>query len=220
MFACIPLPDTEGSLREIDYAFDVLNAEGVALLTSYQNRWLGDASFTPVLSELNRRKAVVFTHPRSPACCHDLMPNLIKDQVIEFGTDTTRTIASLMFSGAVARFPNIRWIFSHGGGTAPYLAERLSRAGQLQNNALQLPEGTSSALRGFYYDIAQAAVPPSMAALSKVADPTRILWGSDFPFRSNKEYITELPECGFPSETVRGIAQENAAALFPNLSFA
>jgi predicted TIM-barrel fold metal-dependent hydrolase len=112
VFAALPLPDIEGSLRETAYALDVLKADGVCMFTSYGDRWLGDPEFTPVMAELDRRKAVLYTHPTAPNCCRNLVPD-VPAPIIEYGTDTTRTIASLVFSGTAARFPNIRFIFSH-----------------------------------------------------------------------------------------------------------
>src|SRR5688572_9550017 len=97
-FATLPMPDVDGTLREIEYALDTLKADGVCLLTSYGDRWLGHASFTPVFDELNRRRAVVYTHPSTADCCRNLLPG-VPDTVIEFGTDTSRTITDLVFSG-------------------------------------------------------------------------------------------------------------------------
>jgi hypothetical protein len=103
-FAMIPLTDIDGSLQEIAYALDTLKADGIGLLTSYGDKWLGDPAFLPVMEELNRRKALVYTHPTLANCC----VNLVRTQqpvMIEYGTDTTRTIADIIFSGNAFKIP-------------------------------------------------------------------------------------------------------------------
>ena len=112
LFAAIAPPDPDGSLKEIEYVFDTLKADGVGLFTSYGDKYLGDPSFEPVYAELNRRKAVVYVHPTTPNCCGRIVPG-IGPSTIEFATDSTRTITHIVFSGVATKFPDIRWIFSH-----------------------------------------------------------------------------------------------------------
>ena len=123
IFATLPLPDIEGSLRETEYALDTLKADGICMWTNYEDKWLGDPAFVPLYEELNRRKAVVYTHPKQANCCRGLVAN-VNEVMIEYGTNTTRSIASLIFNGLTTQFPDIRWIFSHAGGTMPFLIER------------------------------------------------------------------------------------------------
>ena len=120
----------EGSLREIEYALDVLNADGIGLLTSYGDSsgsmCLGIPAFLPVFEELNRRKAVVFVHPTVPSCCQKLLPD-VSPLVAEIPQDTTRAVTNLLFTGTFARFKDIRFIFSHGGGDVPMVMGRRRR---------------------------------------------------------------------------------------------
>src|SRR3954454_23275268 len=123
LFATLPLPHIDESLKEIAYAFDVLKADGIGMMTSYGDKWLGDPYFNPVWEELNRRKATVYTHPTEANCCVNLVDGLSANTV-EFATDTTRSIATLIFSGTSQRYKDINFIFSHGGGVLTSSAER------------------------------------------------------------------------------------------------
>jgi 6-methylsalicylate decarboxylase len=214
MFAVLPLPDIDGSLKEIEYALDHLKADGIGLYTSYRDKYLGDPAFAPVIEELDRRKALVYTHPVRPQCCAGLLPE-ITESAIEYGTDTTRTIASLVFSGAAARHRGIRWIFSHAGGTMPFLIGRFMGLARSPEFAARLPDGVLPLLRSFYYDTAQVALPGVMASLMKLVAISQVLFGTDYPFRSARDHVEGLAECGFTAQELDAIEYLNAQRLIP-----
>jgi predicted TIM-barrel fold metal-dependent hydrolase len=213
-----PLTDVDGALREVEYALDTLKADGVCLLTSYGDRWLGHASFAPLLDELNRRKAVVYTHPATADCCRNLLPG-VPDTVIEFGTDTSRTITDIVFSGTADRCRDAQFVFSHAGGTLPYLTERLVRL-PVQNPAMQarVPRGVLTELKRFFYDIAWSAHPMALASLTRLVPTSQILFGSDYPYRTGEDHVKGLMEYGFTAADRRAIDRDNALRLLPRLN--
>jgi predicted TIM-barrel fold metal-dependent hydrolase len=213
MFAVLPLPDVEASLREIEYAFDVLNADGVGLLTSYDTKWLGDKAIAPVMDELNRRKAVVYTHPTVCPHCRGLIAE-VPDHLIEFQTDTTRTIASLMLTGTAARCPDIKFIFSHAGGTMPYLTERMTWWAKVHKEAAaQMPGGPLEQFRRFYYDTAFSANTYALSCLLQLVPLSQVLYGTDFPFRFGDENVDGLKQYGFSADDLARITRDNALRL-------
>jgi 6-methylsalicylate decarboxylase len=217
VFAVLPLPDIDGALAEIEYALDTLKADGIGLYTSYRDKHLGDPSLEPVFAELNRRKALVYTHPVRPNCCAGLLPE-ITESAIEYGTDTTRTIASLAFSGAATRHRNIDWIFSHAGGTMPFLIGRFVELARNPQFAARLPDGILPLLRSFYYDTAQVALPGPMASLTKLVQVSQVVFGTDYPFRTALDHVSGLDDCGFSAAELDSIAHRNAARLLPKFA--
>ena len=219
VFAAMPMPDAEASLREIEYAYDQLKCDGIGLFTSYADRWLGNAAFSPVFEELNRRRALVFVHPTAASCCGNLIAEL-PASMIEYGTDTTRAIGSLLATGTAARYPDIRYIFSHAGGTAPYLIYRLLRLEQtLPEQAQRLPHGVLHELRKFHYDVAGAAHPLPLSALLKLVPVSQVLFGTDYPSAGGiADVLKGLAECGFDAATMRAIERDNAIRLLPRLN--
>jgi len=212
LFAILPLPDVDGSLKEIEYAFDTLKADGISLMTSYGERYLGDAAFAPVWQELDRRKAAIYTHPGQIACCSKLNTG-VSASTIEYATDTSRTMASLLFSGTAARYPNIRWIFSHGGGTVPFLASRFTVAEASMKDKSKLPNGVMSELRKFYYDTAQANHAGALAALLKLVPVSQVVLGTDFPYRRPVDELAGVLNYGFNAADVRAIERDNMLRL-------
>jgi 6-methylsalicylate decarboxylase len=215
LFATLPLPDVEGSLREIEYALDTLKADGIGLMTNYGDKWLGNAAFAPVWAELDRRKAVIYTHPNTPACCGSIADD-VPAVTIEWAHDTTRTVASLLFSGTAARYPDIRWIFSHGGGTTPFLLSRfVYQEATMKGKETVLPKGLMYELKKFYYDTAQANHPGALAALLKLAPMSQVLYGTDYPFRTAAEESGGLSAQRFPAKDLAAIERDNALRLLP-----
>jgi 6-methylsalicylate decarboxylase len=214
-WAILPWPDVEGSLREIEYSLDTLKAAGIGMLTNYGDKWFGDPYFAPVFDELNRRKAVVYTHPTSANCCRNALPG-IPDTAVEYGTDTSRAIVRTVFSGASLRYPDIRFIFSHAGGTMPFLVERLVNLAKTPQYAEMLPKGFLPEASKFFYDTAQASNPAAMSALRKVVPVGQIVFGTDYPFRTSVDHVKNLKECGiFNAAEIRAIHRENALRLLP-----
>ncbi len=217
-FAMLPMQSTDAALAELAYALDVLKADGIGLLTSYGNKWLGSADFTPVMEELNRRKAVLYTHPTVAPCCIDLLPK-VPPTVIEFGTDTTRTIVDIVFSGTAARCPDVNFIFSHAGGTLPFLTERLLKAPVIDKSLLpRVPNGVLHELQRFHYDTAWSANRYALPSLLALVGTPQVLFGSDYPYRTGADNVAGLLEYGkFSQADLEAIGRGNALRLLPSL---
>jgi predicted TIM-barrel fold metal-dependent hydrolase len=216
MWGTLPLPDVEGSLREIEHVFDVLKLDGIGLLTSYDGgKLLDHKQFTPVMDELNRRKAAIFVHPTASCCGHP--DPMMAGPSIDFPVDTTRVIISLVYNGTIARCPNLRFLFSHGGGTTLMLTSRLAGGGLTpEEKARIIPNGFIGELRKFYYDIASAAVSaPAMAAVFNALPKDHLLFGSDIPFWKIETIATAMNQFRITPRELRGIQRENALQLLP-----
>ena len=216
LFAPLSMLDIDATLKEIEYAFDALKADGVNLQTNYGDKWLGDPTYRPVFEELNRRKAVVYVHPLVAACCGRLNIGAFP-AVIEVPHDTTRTIVSLLVSGTFARMRDIKWLFSHAGGTIPMLAGRIEaffdRAGNRDRFA---PDGIEAEFRRLYYDTANATHPSSMAALTALIPMSQITYGSDYPYYPLNQ-IENLRRA-LSAQDLAAISSGNATRLLPRLS--
>jgi 6-methylsalicylate decarboxylase len=220
IFAALPILDIEGSLREIEYALDTLKADGVALMTNIGDRWLGDPHYDPVFAELDRRGAVLYTHPVAPNCCRGLLEEF-NDSVIEYGADTTRAMGKVLYGGAAARFPRIRFIFSHAGGTLPYSAYRFLRhfGNARPEVKARMPDGLIAALNKFHYDTANTANIYAMASFTKLIAVSQLLFGTDFPFGNAALDVRGLTEdCGFSDADLEAIFCRNAYRLLPRLN--
>ncbi len=220
-FAILPLPDVGGALRELEFALDTLHLDGVVLLASQSDgRVLGDPAFDEVFAELDRRQAIVFVHPTIPKSS-ETIPIDVPGFAAEFTFDTSRAILNLIWSGTAERCQNSRLIFSHAGGTAPFLAWRWSLLDFLPGTSERAPRGMMHYLKSFFYDTALSANPHALRSLCELVPATQILFGTDFPFAP--EPITAMSTegleqyDGFDAAARRAIEHENALRLLPEL---
>lgn len=218
-FALLPLPDVDGALEELTYALDILHLDGVGLFSSVGGRYLGDPLFDPVFDELDRRKAIVFIHPthcEAPSEMNLHAPPF----VVEYVFDTTRAIVNLVFTGTLGRCHDVRFIVAHGGGTVPFLAQRVA--------ALEGHRGSSGVtdviptLRSLCYETASTTAPYTLRCLQELVPPTQILWGSDLPFVYGERLRAEVEHWeaydGFDGAARSGVEEGNALRLFPRFA--
>ncbi|HEY0215038.1 MAG TPA: amidohydrolase family protein [Cellulomonas sp.] len=213
LFASLPLPDVDGALAELAYAFDVLGADGVVLMSSVQGTYPGDPAYAPLWAELDARRAVVFLHPDAPAIAP--LPGL-PSPLVDFPFDTTRAAVHLVTSGTLRRRRHVRVLLAHGGGFLPYAAHRFTGAASLASGST--PESILADLRRFWFDTALASSPSSLPALLAFADPGRITFGSDHPYAPPEApFTTMLDEADLDPGTRAAIDRGNAERLLPRL---
>jgi predicted TIM-barrel fold metal-dependent hydrolase len=216
LFATLSMLNIDATLKEIEYAFDTLKADGIGLQSNYGDKWLGDAIYRPVWEELNRRKAIVYVHPLVAACCGRLSVGTFP-AVIEVPHDTTRTVTSLLLSGSFARHRDIRWLFSHAGGTIPMMAGRIdSFYGRRPNLKEFAPDGVIGELRRLNYDTANATSGPAMAALLKLVPVSQVTYGTDYPYFGTGQFA-DLRKLGLSQDDLAAIGSGNARRLIPHL---
>ncbi len=213
-FATVTLPDVDGALAELAYAFDVLGAAGVILLANTHGRYLGDPADEPLLAELDRRAAVILVHPSVlPGPAVPGVPPFAAD----FLLDTTRAAYRLVQSGAVRRHPNLKLILSHAGGFLPYASHRLMAAMLAEGG--RSPVEILDDLQSFYFDTALSGSPATLPSLLAFAKPGHVLFGSDWPFAPAPavSYFTGQLDAyaALGADGHAAIDRDNAAALFP-----
>jgi 6-methylsalicylate decarboxylase len=218
-FATLPLPDVDGALMEIEHAFGALKADGVVLLSNYEGRYLGDAVFAPIWSELDRRSAVVFIHPGKPA-----IPTIegIPGPVIDYPFDTTRTAVQMVLNGVMDRHRQMKVILSHAGGFLPYASHRFAELAPAVRSDVPTTEELLAAFRRFYFDTALSSGPAALPTLHAFAGAQQVLYGSDFPYAPasvGASFTRKLDAYeGFNAAEHAAINRGNALRLFPRLT--
>ena len=210
-FAALPLPDIAGSLAELRHGVEELHCDGIGLITNYGDHYLGDSHFDAIFDEMNRRRLTVYVHPYVCACDQAILPG-IPSSMIEFPHSTTRAIMGLLSSGTFARCPDIQFIFSHAGGTLPFLVNRVMGQANVMNR-----KGWDEPLRRCYYDTAGSANSAAFGPLLQLVTSKQVLFGSDFPFAAALSVgasIAALRALDLPASDLANIEGANARRLF------
>jgi predicted TIM-barrel fold metal-dependent hydrolase len=219
-FASLPLPDVAGSIEEAGYALEELGSHGVAIETNAAGRYLGDDRYEPLWIELDRRRAVVFVHPTSPLCAHELSLGRPRP-MLEFIFDSTRAVSDLVFSGVLKRYPRIEWIFTHGGGTLPLLADRIELFRTVFMGGDPNERSAPAQIARLWFDMAGTPFPNQIPALVKAFGTERLLYGSDYcwtPAAGTAAQISSIDGAQQPEgDTWRGLTTRNALRLLPSL---
>jgi 6-methylsalicylate decarboxylase len=221
-FASVPVSDIDEAIEEMTYALDVLKLDGVVLFTNSRSIYLGDKTMKSLFDELQQRKAVVYVHPNAspdPAA-HNLG---ITDNLIDFPGDTTRAIAQMHYGGVFAATPDVKYIFSHAGGTVPYLAGRFAIVDEMNIMGDNSKRGTAAdTFRKLYWDTALAWSDPVLHTLLQIAGANRILFGTDFPYLRKDIAVRSKANVANSKELSKKekkrVMGRNALKLFPRFN--
>lgn len=222
LFACLPLPDVDGALAEIKYAFDSLDVDGVILKTHTRGVYLGDPRLEPLFAELDRRGAIVLLHPTSPVCSEETALGHPRP-VIEFLFDTTRAVTNMLFAGTLERYPRLRVIVPHCGAALPVVADRVNSFLQLFGPDRDSAPDVVAQLRRLYYDTAGfSPLTRQVPALLNLVAPERLLFGSDYcwtPAPVAEIHTATFADTPAPIDgtTWQSLTTANAHRLLPRL---
>lgn len=221
LLASLPLPDVDAALREVEHAYDALSVDGISLMSNYDGVYLGDDRFEPVMDELARRGALAVIHPTTPPAA-DALDYGWPWPMLEFPFDTTRAVVTLILSGTLARHPRVRVIVPHVGSALSVLSDRVQGFVTAFAGADRPAPDVFAALRGLWFDVTGDAFPHALAALLRIADPGRILYGSDVPFGPPSHVIRAAEQLLstdlLDDDARRGVLRDNALALVPRLA--
>ncbi|MFB7652947.1 MULTISPECIES: amidohydrolase family protein [unclassified Streptomyces] len=228
-FAVLPLgstPDEQNvshAVTEAGRAVRDLKMDGVGLFSSYGGKYLGDPVFAPLMKALDDLGAMVFIHPVTPQGYPDLgLPPFL----YEFTFDTTRALVNMLYKGVYQRYPRIRWLAAHAGGTLPYVSYRTSLLTLTPAIAQQVGaaglDDSSPYFRKLFYDTALSPAPQAMKSVRELAGTEHILFATDWPFTSALflaagDPAPQLDETFSPTERL-AVERSNALAQFPALA--
>jgi aminocarboxymuconate-semialdehyde decarboxylase len=214
VFASVPLPEVDEALAEADRALNLPHTVGLMLCTTVARRTLDDPVFTPFWEHLSRRGTVVFVHPTT-ACCTEGLRDYALSLALDFLAETTNAIGRLVYSGTFDQFPGIRWIFSHLGGSTPFVMHRFDNyASQFPEARAHITRKPSDIIRELRFDTVTTHRPALRCALDTF-DDGQLMFGSDYPHVPGglQVFVDTLDGIGMSAEQRTAIGWRNAEQL-------
>jgi aminocarboxymuconate-semialdehyde decarboxylase len=213
-FGAVPLPHVDAALVELERALDSLGCVGIGLGSSVLEQPLDDPAFDGVFAELDRRGTLVFIHPVGAGGGLN-SADFGLTWMLGSRFEDTIAAARLILSGLTLRYPRIRFIIPHLGGTLPLFLQRMDNVAERQDwQRLSSELKPSDLLRRMWFDSVNE-YPAALRCACEAFGVDRLLLGTDWPFLpSNKlQRCVAYVEEALPAPDAAAILDRNAASL-------
>jgi predicted TIM-barrel fold metal-dependent hydrolase len=212
-FGVLPMPHVTAASAEIARCLDELDMWGITMNTSILGTSLADPAFDPIYAELDKRGTVLFIHPAGLACGSQELVETGLTWPLGAPFEDSMAILELLQAGFTQRFPRIKTIVPHLGGTLPFLIQRLDHMAQRFMPGKGVPR---EELRKFWYDTVNAH-PPSLRLAIETFGLDRLVFGTDWPFWKGEAHqlaADHLAQSGLTPAQISAIDSGNARAIF------
>ena len=179
--ATLPLQDPQAATDELERAVTKLGLRGAMLFANVNGQPIHHREYWPLYETAARLDVPLMIHPTSPPGV-EAYQEYRTTALVGFLVDTTLSITLLMFEGVLEKFPTLKFVLGHLGGTIPYIAERIDRGyeayPEVRKNIAQKPSFYFK--RNCYFDTV-AFEPNALQFAINFAGAEHILLGSDYP---------------------------------------
>ena len=210
---CLPVPDVDAAVLEAGRCAALAGCKGFCLPTNARGTYLGDARLDPLMEKLDELGAAVLIHPTAPAAIPSGVCESVPYPMMEFFFDTCRAVVNLVIAGVPDRYPNIKWVVPHAGAYLPIICDRIAPMSEMLAPGRGLD--VEASLKRLYFDLAGTVVPKQLSNVLALADPTHLLYASDFPFTPLELAVGLGKKLGsaLPADLRAPVARDNAVAL-------
>lgn len=179
---CVPLQDIDLAIAELHRVCGDLGFAGVEIGSNINGLPIGAAAFEPFFAAAAALGAAVFVHAVRPTGMDRVIGPPQLQQALGYPTDIGLAAASVVTGNLLARHPDLRIAFSHGGGTFGLLLPRLQQAFEVfapLRDTIQ-PDPTTQARKLYYDSLVFDA--PTLRHFIEMFGAGQIMIGTDYPF--------------------------------------